>query len=178
MKSRKKIPSFQSLVSAWVTCQSFACPRLSVYLNGNVMLGISMLSEMVRELWPDLTPTYLLFLVPFKVFCNRAKIGAWNALSPDCAASPSHRHPLTHLPPAPLLQYFALLLCIFLLEVLAGVLAYIYYQQVRPLCVDRLDIKSPLTHVCARCEKSKIKPASRSSFFTWTPVESPCTAKD
>uniref|UniRef100_A0AAV2M2M9 Solute carrier family 41 member n=1 Tax=Knipowitschia caucasica TaxID=637954 RepID=A0AAV2M2M9_KNICA len=30
---------------------------------------------------------------------------------------------------AALLQYFVLLLCIFLLEVLAGVLAYIYYQQ-------------------------------------------------
>lgn len=27
-------------------------------------------------------------------------------------------------------QYFVLLLCIFLLEILAGVLAYIYYQQV------------------------------------------------
>lgn len=31
-------------------------------------------------------------------------------------------------PPPP--QYFVLLLCIFLLEVLAGVLAYVYYQQV------------------------------------------------
>lgn len=80
-ETSSEIPSVQSLFSAWVTCTSFACPRLSVYLNGNVVLGISMLSEMVRELWPDLTPTYLLFLVPFKVFCNRAKIGAWNAPS-------------------------------------------------------------------------------------------------
>lgn len=30
-------------------------------------------------------------------------------------------------------QYFVLLLCIFLLEILAGVLAYVYYQQVIPL---------------------------------------------
>lgn len=29
-----------------------------------------------------------------------------------------------------LLQYFILLLCIFLLEIIAGILAYIYYQQV------------------------------------------------
>ena len=43
----------------------------------------------------------------------------------------SHHYPLTvfSLPPP---QYFVLLLCIFLLEILAGVLAYIYYQQVIP----------------------------------------------
>lgn len=37
--------------------------------------------------------------------------------------------PYTHSSPP---QYFVLLLCIFLLEILAGVLAYIYYQQVNP----------------------------------------------
>lgn len=43
--------------------------------------------------------------------------------------SSSHYHPLTVFSSPPP-QYFVLLLCIFLLEVLAGVLAYIYYQQV------------------------------------------------
>lgn len=32
---------------------------------------------------------------------------------------------------APSLQYFILLLIIFLLEIVAGILAYVYYQQVR-----------------------------------------------
>lgn len=35
------------------------------------------------------------------------------------------------LHPRPLPQYFLLLLVIFLLEIIAGVLAYVYYQQVR-----------------------------------------------
>lgn len=48
-------------------------------------------------------------------------------LKPPLSSSGSH--PLTVFsPPRP--QYFVLLLCIFLLEILAGVLAYIYYQQV------------------------------------------------
>lgn len=110
-----------------------------------------------------------LHTVLFLVFCNLAKTGAWNAFSSVCAASPSHRHPRTHFPPAPLLQYFALLLCIFLLEVLAGVLAYIYYQQVRPLHVDRLyrEWKSP-----------RLNPLPDLQFSLWTPVESPCATKD
>lgn len=37
----------------------------------------------------------------------------------------------TSLPPCPPPQYFVLLLVIFLLEIIAGVLAYVYYQQVR-----------------------------------------------
>lgn len=37
-----------------------------------------------------------------------------------------------HWAPAP--QYFILLLLIFLLEIIAGVLAYVYYQQVRGAC--------------------------------------------
>lgn len=94
--------------------------------------------------------------MPFKVFYNPAKIGAWNAPSSDLCSLPAHRHPLTAFPPALLLQYFALLLCIFLLEVLAGVLAYIYYQQVKPLQSTDC-FKSPLTYICARCEKSQIK---------------------
>ena len=40
-------------------------------------------------------------------------------------------------PPTP--QYFILLLLIFLLEVIAGILAYIYYQQVRGLDRPRGD---------------------------------------
>lgn len=44
-----------------------------------------------------------------------------------------YHHPLTVIPSSLCFQYFILLLCIFLLEILAGVLAYIYYQQVIPI---------------------------------------------
>lgn len=53
-------------------------------------------------------------------------------------------------------QYFALLLFIFLLEILAGILAYIYYQQVQtpdtsslttePCAAEILFLSPPDTH--------------------------------
>lgn len=46
-------------------------------------------------------------------------VAEWGCLCPT----------LPHRVPAP--QYFILLLIIFLLEIIAGVLAYVYYQQVR-----------------------------------------------
>lgn len=113
------------------------------------------LSEMVCRLWPQLTPTFC-FSCLSKCFIILLKLELETLPHQICVASPAHRHPLTPFPPAPLLQYFALLLCIFLLEVLAGVLAYIYYQQVKPLQSTDC-FKSPLTYICARCEKSQIK---------------------
>lgn len=66
--------------------------------------------------WKPLWPLYM-----FVLKCSHIRF-----LKPPVTLS--HHHPLTifSLPP----QYFVLLLCIFLLEILAGVLAYIYYQQV------------------------------------------------
>lgn len=116
------------------------------------------------------------FFLPFKEFCNAAKIGPWKAS--DCVAVPSLCRPLTPVPPfAPLLQYFALLLCIFLLEVLAGVLAYIYYQQVKPLKSTHC-FKSPLTYICARWGNSpRLNPFPDLHFFFSHGLQWSCLAQ-
>ena len=59
---------------------------------------------------------------------KRSLTFCYGVLTWVCPRCSLHWPSLLSSPP----QYFVLLLCIFLLEILAGILAYIYYQQVIP----------------------------------------------